>query len=164
MRSTRSDKERIVLRAAVSTDRDVIFEWRNDENTRRYFRDAAPVKHETHVAWFAGILESDDQDLLIAESSGEPAGVLRYDYEKEGAEVSVYMAPDQAGNGLGSETLRQGTSWVASHRPEIRCITALIHRDNAASVRAFEKAGYISGEQSDEFVVYERPLADSDRR
>lgn len=164
MRYTQANKDRINLRVAVSADRDVIFNWRNDENTRRYFRDTAPIKYETHTEWFSEVLASDDQDLLIGEVGGVSTGVLRYDYYQDRAAVSIYMAPGRAGSGLGSETLRQGTFWVSEHRPDTRWLVASIYPENSASVRAFEKAGYIAGARTAEFLVYERDLRDMGRR
>lgn len=133
----------IILRPAQAADCDSIWQWRNDEGTRRYIPDPAPIPLESHREWFAGVLAGKRPvDLLIGEMAGEPVGVLRFDHAGPVATISVYLVPGRANRGEGRALLRAGYDWLALHRPATQEIEALVLEGNAASHRAFGAAGY----------------------
>lgn len=133
---------RITVRPAQEEDCDFLYDWRNAEETRRYIFDSASIPLETHRAWFRKSLLNPARILLIGEIDGRPVGVLRYDCAGEEALISVYLVPGGKGQGVGTELIRCGSRWVREHRPEIKRINAEIMRENVASLRAFEQAGY----------------------
>lgn len=132
----------LTLRSAVASDRDMVYEWRNSESTRRYFFDPALVSWDTHVTWFDSVLSGEHVHLLIGEIDGESVGVLRYDVEGECAEVSVYLVPGQTGQGLGPKLLVEGAAWVRRNLVGVCRLKAHVLCDNKASLRAFEIAGF----------------------
>jgi len=132
----------IRMRSAMPEDCDSIHEWRNAEETRRYIFDAEPIPYETHRSWFHKTLDNPDRILLIGEIDGKPVGVVRYDLAGSEALISVYLVPGGQGQGVGSQLIRCGSSWLRENRPEIRVVNAEIFPENIASVRAFESAGY----------------------
>jgi len=132
----------LTLRRAVVADRESMFEWRNNETTRKFFFDPAPVDWETHVAWLDRLLSDEYVYLLLGEVAGEPVGVLRYDVVGDFAEVSVYLVPGRSGLGLGPKLLTEGTDWVRRNVVGVRHLKARIVCENRASFRAFEKAGF----------------------
>jgi RimJ/RimL family protein N-acetyltransferase len=69
-------------------------------------------------------------------------GVIRFDIEGSSAEISIYLDPDQRGRGLGPATLAAGSAWIGVAREQVTRLTAVISDENAASLRAFEKAGF----------------------
>ena len=134
--------EPIAIRRAEASDMRLTHEWRNTERTRRYFRDPQPVALADHQRWFDTTLAAQDRDLLIGESAGEPIGVLRFDHHDDRAEVSIYLAPERTGRGLGGQLLRAGMGWISRARPATRTIEADVLADNIASHRAFVAAGF----------------------
>lgn len=144
---------RITLRRAGPEDCDAIYEWRNAEETRRYIFDKTVIPLESHRAWFRKTLGDPGRILLVGETDGRPVGVLRYDFTGDAALISVYLVPGQAGRGVGSELIRSGSRWIREHRPEITKVIAEIFRENQASVRAFEQAGY-----TEHHLTYEEVL------
>lgn len=132
----------IKMRCVTTADCDSIFEWRNAEETRRYIFGAEPIPYETHRDWFHKTLANPDRILLIGEIAGQPAGVVRYDLADSEALISVYLVPGGQGQGVGSQLIRCGSSWLRENRPEITTVNAEIFAENIASLRAFESAGY----------------------
>lgn len=132
----------IILRRASLEDCDPIYEWRNAQETRRYIFNAEPIPLEAHRDWYLKTLENPNRILLIGEIDNKPVGVLRYDFTDKEALVSVYLVPGGQGQGVGSQLLRCGSQWVRENYPHISFINAEIFRENIASLRAFESAGY----------------------
>lgn len=132
----------IDLRPAAADDCDRIWEWRNDDRTRRHSRDPSPVALETHRKWFTSTLSSPDRILLIGECEGDPVGVLRYDRTGDTATISVYLVPGREGRGEGARLIRTGSRWLASHWPTVTAIDAEILEINRASAGAFAAAGF----------------------
>lgn len=130
------------LRLATPADAGPMLEWRNHERTRRYSRSRAPIDSATHARWFQGRLADSHGALLIAEDERGPVGVLRYDVVGAAATVSIYLAPERHGEGLGSSLLQAGHAWLREHRPHVEVIDAAVLSQHAASRRAFEEAGY----------------------
>lgn len=133
----------ITVRMATPADCDAIFTWRNAEKTRQYFFNTEPVSIETHRVWFQNSLTNPNRVLLIGEVGAQPVGVLRYDIEGNEALISVYLDPGMSGHGLGSQLIRLGSEWIRDNFQQIVVINAEILRQNIASLRAFESAGYV---------------------
>ncbi len=133
----------MTLRAAGPADCDAVWQWRNDERTRRHVSDPAPIALDSHRQWFAGVIGGERPvDLLIGEIGGKPAGVLRFDHQGAVATISIYLVPGRANRGEGQLLLRAGREWIASHRPGTEIVEALVLAQNEASHRAFRAAGF----------------------
>jgi UDP-2,4-diacetamido-2,4,6-trideoxy-beta-L-altropyranose hydrolase len=133
---------RIVIRRAVDEDCDSVYEWRNSEETRRHIFDTAPIPLETHRRWFCDTLVNPNRVLLIGEIDKRPVGVIRYDMSGEEALVSIYLVPGIQGHGVGTQLIREGSRWLRQFCTQIQVINADICRENVASLRAFEQAGF----------------------
>lgn len=134
---------KIKLRPATADDGEQLWQWRNAEENRRYSINPAIIAFPDHQQWFSGVLKSSDQDLLIGEADGDAIGVLRFDHRETAATISVYLVPDRAGRGVGTQLLLAGNRWLAEFRPSAISIKAEILYENKASTRAFAAAGYL---------------------
>ena len=134
--------KQIVLRRATEKDCESIYGWRNDEETRRFSGNGAPIPFEDHLLWFKNALANPDRAILIGDMEGHAAGVLRYDREGERAVASVYLVPGNEGRGLGTVLIEEGTQWVKLNWPAVKNIDARIQPGNLASIAAFEEAGF----------------------
>jgi hypothetical protein len=80
---------KIRMRLAAQEDSELIFEWRNHRDTRRYFFDPSPVDPEAHKAWFSAALKNPSRYLLIGEDASErDVGVVRFDQEGNSADMA----------------------------------------------------------------------------
>lgn len=134
----------IHLRAAETRDQREIWLWRNHEDTRRFALDPSLIDWDTHCRWFEQVLKRADRRLLIAEGEAGAVGVLRLDLDPNArtTEISIYLVPGRAGQGLGTALLRAAERWVRVQLPLVRDIEAVVLERNAASLAAFRAAGY----------------------
>lgn len=133
----------VALRDAVKDDAEKVFEWRNAESTRRYFRDPSPIDLSSHIDWWQRTLTQPDRCLLIGAVAGHDVGVVRLDFNgKAEAEVSIYVAPEMTGLGLGVALLRATTAWVEQKLHSVSRLRADIDPENRQSAHAFKTAGY----------------------
>jgi len=130
------------LRPARAEDAKRLFEWRNAEPTRRHFHDPSPLTLQGHMRWFRDCLNDDSRALLIGEDGGLPVGVLRYDFGRSVATVSIYLDPALHGHGYGPQLLLAGEQWLQQTKPEVVSVRAEIAPANDASRSAFEEAGF----------------------
>ena len=131
----------VTLRPARHDDCRRIWLWRNDEETRRASFDAAPIALESHERWFQATLRSPERRLYIIEAVGEAVGVVRLDLEGERATVSINLAPEWRGRGVGPLALERLTE-LAFGTLGLNRLVASVKADNRASLAAFEKAGF----------------------
>lgn len=135
----------IKLRRAADQDSQMIWEWRNHDSVRSTAIDPSPIAWGAHDAWLKLRLTDLSGALLIAEDRGNPSGVLRFDIDaKQGDEalVSIYLAPNQAGRGLGQAILAACELWLRANLPNIRTLRAQVRPENTASLALFRAASY----------------------
>jgi RimJ/RimL family protein N-acetyltransferase len=146
--------ETIILRPAQETDQENLFHWRNHTLVRQFSHSTDLIAWETHVAWFGSVIKNPDCALTIGEISGEPLGVVRYDFRKfdlqaDEALLSIYLLPERIGHGYGPRLLQASSGWLRRVHPHIKRILADIQPENTPSIHAFMKAGYrLSGNKT----------------
>jgi RimJ/RimL family protein N-acetyltransferase len=138
--ATRSTPQ-VTLRRVRSDDAELIREWRNDADAVRFSMNGRRVSPEEHARWFAEQVQHSERLFWIAEEHGDPVGQVRVDVREREGTVSIVVAPGQRGRGIGTSILRALHAEVA-HHPGVDTLVALTHRGNAASLRAFERAGF----------------------
>ena len=142
------------VRPATADDARLLWNWANDPEVRAVSFHSEPIPWETHRRWFASKLQDNDCRIMVAELPGAgPVGVIRFEGEDDDAAISVSVAREFRGQGLGSETIRRGTETFLTETttPSVR---ALVKPDNIVSLRAFEAAGYQpAGEVSHEGMI-----------
>lgn len=133
-----------VLREVVPEDAHVLWRWANDPATRQMSLSRAPISWAEHERWFADRLASANTVFLLAEEVGTPVGVARFDLgpDQRIATVSVTVAPDHRGRGLGRRIVDAATSRLFERTPVER-IQARVRTENEASKAAFEHSGYV---------------------
>ena len=124
----------------TSADSLKILDWRNAEINRKYSINPEVISEAAHQNWFARVLSSETTELLIAEYHGEEIAVIRLDYQ-ENPEISIYLVPGFHGKGLGAAVLLAAESYIIKKK-QTQMITARILRQNIASRKVFEDAGY----------------------
>lgn len=130
------------LQAAVESDAQQAWEWRNCASVRANSFNSAPIPFEQHLAWWRAALASTDRVLLIGMLLTLPIGVIRLDLRETLATISIYLNPALTGQGVGPALLRCATRWIREHLPALNRIEALVKTGNRASHRAFLAAGY----------------------
>ncbi|KIG13968.1 N-Acetylneuraminate cytidylyltransferase [Enhygromyxa salina] len=143
------------FRPALPADAELVYRWANDPVTRAASFSNELIGWDQHLAWFTAQLGRDDRHPFVVEVDGAPVAFVRLDASaaKDGlCTISVNVAPEARGRGLGVGVLRAATPIAAGLG--FAQIEALIRPDNHASQRAFVRAGY---EQSASVVVNGEP-------
>jgi UDP-2,4-diacetamido-2,4,6-trideoxy-beta-L-altropyranose hydrolase len=135
-------RPRVTMRAAMASDCESIWRWRNADFVLRGSKTQDPVSWPDHHAWFEAALNDPNRRVLIGEVDGEPVGVLRFDLVQDEATTSVYLTPRGRGRGIGAELLMQGQIWLRSNAAHVVRIKAEIRSTNEASIEAFKAARY----------------------
>ena len=123
----------ICLREATIKDRDLLFEWANDPETRRASFRTEKIGYEEHCRWFERILSDKNELQFILMNQDEPVGQVRLTLEGKNAVVSYSIAPDKRGLGYGKEIIRL-TQDLVRERSDIRRLVAQVKPSNLASV------------------------------
>lgn len=131
----------LALRRARAEDARRLHAWRNDERTRRHFRDPSAISLENHLAWWQQALGDPARLLLVAHCGARDVGSVRLDLDRNDAEISLYLDPALTGLGLGTAMLTAAQRWVAEQRPGLRLV-AEVRTGNDASQGAFRAAGF----------------------
>jgi UDP-2,4-diacetamido-2,4,6-trideoxy-beta-L-altropyranose hydrolase len=134
--------ERVQIRRAGRQDSTKLLDWRNHPKVRQSSRTTEVIARETHEAWLEGVLRNADRPLLLGSCAEGDVGVVRFDIAAAEAEVSIYLAPEFHGRGLGGALLGAAERWLRRERPDVRRLRAVVLGDNRASHRLFVAAGY----------------------
>jgi UDP-2,4-diacetamido-2,4,6-trideoxy-beta-L-altropyranose hydrolase len=132
----------LALRPAASDDCRLLWEWANEPEVRASSFQSEPVPWDDHVAWFEKRLASAHSLLYVAMNGSDPAGQIRYEFDGDRATVSVSLASAHRGRGFGSEIIRLGSQQLFA-ASGVTAIDAYVRPENAASLYAFRKAGFI---------------------
>jgi RimJ/RimL family protein N-acetyltransferase len=148
----------ITLRRAKFSDSDELLRWRNDNATRAYSTSTREVARADHEKWLRDTLEREDRALLIGcDRSGSPVGMVRFDESENGSVVSINVAPERRGMGLGSALLKAALDWHDAHFSTSPVI-AIVHRSNRPSLGMFRAQGFEETESSGEFATLIRAV------
>jgi RimJ/RimL family protein N-acetyltransferase len=133
----------IELREATVSDRDILYCWRNHHSIRSVSANSEIISLEEHDGWFKKVMADPGRHILIAQQNdGDLLGMIRFDVDGSEAEVSIYIAPELASHGVGSNILRAGERWILENRIGITGFRAKVLGENKASHRLFQKLGY----------------------
>jgi len=139
------------LRPVRPEDSRLLWEWANDAEVRAASFSSAAIPWERHVGWFAEKLRASaipsekGSVIFIGEDElGTPLGQIRFDamMEVDGNwELDVSVASAARGRGLGSALIERGVQEFLRNHQGAR-VHAFVKPQNAASVKAFEDAGF----------------------
>jgi RimJ/RimL family protein N-acetyltransferase len=136
------------LRRTTESDADLLLAWANDPATRAASFHPDPIDRAGHVRWLAGRLASPTTSFWIGEREGRPIGQVRIELGADtvGAhavgEISVSIAPDARGMGLGRALLLAAIDEAGRTLP-VDGLLARVRLDNPASLALFAGAGFI---------------------
>jgi RimJ/RimL family protein N-acetyltransferase len=118
------------IRPATKDDVKLLFEWRNDELTRKMSKNNNAVRWEDHLVWFDRRLKMDRPNLFLFELDGRPVATFRIDDN----DLSYTVAPEHRSRGIAKLMLNEV-------RLRFGCLRAHINSDNVPSIKAARSAG-----------------------
>jgi hypothetical protein len=84
------------LRAATIEDAGLLFDWRNDLETRKMSRDTSELTFDNHAAWLSKRLSLMTPGLYIAEIGKTPVGTVRIDGDEISSQSDVWAQDCQS--------------------------------------------------------------------
>lgn len=156
--------EGIRLREAGQADAEKLFEWRNEEETRKNSFSSEPVLWENHVKWLEKKLSDKNCFFYILTDGTKDMGTIRLDIEPENrqAVVSYNIESSFRGKGYGGKILSLGEQKLKEKNREtpdrIELINGSVKPENIASARCFQKNGYTVEKQDETQTVYRKKI------
>lgn len=130
------------LRSARVSDARTLWKWANDPETRRASLDSSFILWTDHQRWLRSKLGSrEDVRIFIAERP-RPVAQVRFERSTpDTAIVSIVVAPESRGMGLGTRALSLACP-RAARMLGVRRLWAYVKVDNLGSRALFRKAGF----------------------
>lgn len=130
------------LREAVAADARRLWIWANDRLTRAQSYRSGRIPWTAHLRWFHSKLATPGRVRIYLGMAHGPAGQIRFEVARPGvAHVGVSVAGEFRGRGLGARLVAAGCRRAARDL-RLRRVLAYVKENNAASLRAFERAGF----------------------
>jgi aminoglycoside 6'-N-acetyltransferase len=129
--------ERVLLRPGRSEDAEGLIQIRNEpEGVRRWGADEIEEISEQFI---------EVDNAFVIEVDGEVVGAIQYHEENDPmyrqAGIVIFLTTSRHGQGLGTEAIRVLARYLFEERGHHR-LTIDPAADNAAAIRAYEKAGF----------------------
>ena len=146
---TRSSLREAQLRVRDVSDGDMadVWLWRNDPEARQVSAHEMAIRWSDHVRWWQGSQRDERRQTFIGTIDERAIGMVRFDAGGRGHpetwRVSINLAPDSRGHGLGPRLLAAACT---EFRRRIGSVPfeALIRPHNIASIQAFTRVGFVA--------------------
>lgn len=147
--------EEFEIRLAKIEDIKDIFGLSNDEMVRMNSFNQEKIEWENHQNWFKNkIYDENCLFYVIRDVNNKLISQVRFDKNKNEAEISISISPEFRGKGYGAKILNLTAKKVIEEN-NLKKIIAYVKIENKASKTVFEKAGYILKEENSEKLRYE---------
>lgn len=146
----------VSVRLANLSDSKEVFNWRNDNTTRKMSHTNEIIDWQEHNHWFDSNLESKSQYLLICyiEETHEKVAAVRFNLQNNIAIISINLSPSMRGKGFAVPCLNEAIDYFISKFSSLSIIEAEIKSVNLASIKAFEAVGFVLNRQDKEIQYY----------
>ena len=130
------------LREATKDDVDLIFNWANDDDERRFSFNPQKIVYEDHCRWYEKKLNSDDTSIYVLMCDDTPVGQCRLDVEEQDALISYFIDKSYRNRGYGKRLLNLVADKVVDDYPMVSCLVAQVKTENILSQKVFLSLGY----------------------
>ncbi|MET0394925.1 MAG: GNAT family N-acetyltransferase [Chitinophagaceae bacterium] len=136
----------LTYRLAAPEDCRLYFDWANDADVRANSYSPGKIEWENHQRWFHKRIASPDSYMLVFYAGTEPVGQLRLDRISD-TDLLLDLSVDKAWRSrkVGKQMMAAGRDILVKFFPWMR-IKGEPHRDNIASIKMLEAAGFVKVE------------------
>ena len=145
----------ISVRSATMEDAEILFEWRNDLDARRGFRNGELITFNKHLSWLEASLNDHKRFIVIGciAELEDDIGMVRFDEKSlELAEVAINLNPNYRGQRLAAPLLRAASNFFFKQTDMRFSLEAFVKETNTPSLGAFCSAGYDVDSTQDGYV------------
>jgi len=158
-----TDERRLYLRPVELFDARLLFQWRNEKETRANSLHSEELVYEDHVRWLENVLGTTKaQYFFILMADLVPVGQIRLAVENKMALISYSIDAAHRGRGYGRTILQMAEENL---RDQHVCLTLVgyVKEENVASQRAFASLHYHESREND-LLRYEKVIGEADNR
>lgn len=138
---------KVKIKKASSSDLCTTSQWARSPEIRSFSFNKMKISKEEHINWFNNKLEDCNCFYYIAEIHGDPVGSIRFDISNGEAIISYLVDSNFQGKGIGQILIRNGIialkEEVKGLNLKISKISGYVLTDNIASIKTFQKLGFI---------------------
>jgi RimJ/RimL family protein N-acetyltransferase len=147
----------LTFRPMTRADLPLLHGWLQRPHVKRWW-DPRETLAEVEAHYLPRIAGDEQVDLYLAVEDGIPiAFVQTYLQDESTTGIDLFVADEErTGKGFGSGLIRRFVDEIVFARPETTACIADPEPANAASIRAFEKAGFVRAGMADERHVLVR--------
>lgn len=128
-------------RKVSSEDAKLIYEWNNNEVTRANSYNQNKIEFIDHVKWFENKVKDETVFFAMFCFENVPAGCVRIESKGDENIIGITIAPEMRGKRLASSILKLACKNYFRSRKRKK-ISAYIKKNNVASLKSFENAGF----------------------
>ena len=140
----------VYLRAADSTDLDLLFQWVNEPLVRKNSFSTRLVSYEEHKEWYKKVLCDTNCRQYIYMDDDCPLGQVRIVCKEDVVEINYSICAQKRSKGYGKKLLELISKQAWGDFPQAKKIIGRVKCGNTASQKAFLDAGY-----QEEYRIYE---------
>lgn len=130
----------ISFRKATKNDVQLLFDWSNDTLTRQNSYQSEKINFSDHKKWFHNKINDKNSLLLIGAIKNNPIGLVRFDAKEENSTIGITIDKNFRGKKLAPKLLIEASK--VYFKEFSKPVLAYIKKENIASVKSFEKAGF----------------------
>ena len=156
-----TDERRLYLRPVELSDARLLFQWRNEKETRANSLHSEELVYEDHVRWLESVLGTTKaQYFFILMADLVPVGQIRLSVENEMAMLSCSIDASYRARGYGRMIFQ-----LLEDKLRERCVhltlVAYVKQENTASRRALISLHYRESREND-LLRYEKVIGEAD--
>lgn len=148
-------------------EKDLYYQWINDESVRKNSLHGHFVEYSEHCKWFEEKLQNPNTLMLICKRDKEYIGQVRVDFNSEGeGSISFSIDKKNRGQGFGYRILELLEIYLKEHfsnNYHTNYLIAKVKHENIASQKCFEKLGY-RREVLKEFVLFRKTVREDENK
>ncbi len=140
-------KNHLYFREAVNDDCEDIFQWRNNEVTRKMSISSDIVEYDEHVEWFKSTLNDPHEICLFFKDQliNLKLGIVRFQLDQgmEAGLISINLSPESRGKNYAKPCLTNAISFLKKNFINCDTLYAEIKKDNIPSIKTFEGLNFM---------------------
>jgi len=135
----------INIRRLTEDDCYDLWVWRDHPQVREWCFDKDAIDYVEHKGWFKAKFNNQDVKMYIAEiEDAQKIGQVRFDKDRDQKwYININLNPQFLGRGLGNKIIRIASDYFFNEENSANEIVAQVKDKNQASLKAFEKAGFV---------------------